>query len=149
MATLNCKGFWELEAKGRTWNVKQNDLYHSLESREQGNGKNEGIVPTRLEFLKASSFPGGKACDKGVRLGCLWEVPCGQTLQQKRRRMILTQGCLYLDERILLQPWENGQEIISAQLLKWEQKEIQPRRQLTASTFIENYVFTVFSWSSR
>lgn len=70
MATLNCKGFWELESKGRICIVKHNRLYHSVESGEEENGKNEGIVPTRLDLLRASSFPRGKACDKGVRVGC-------------------------------------------------------------------------------
>ena len=70
MAALNCKGFWELESKGKICTIKHNRLCHRVESGEQENGKNEGIVPTRLDLLRASSVPGGKACDKGVRVGC-------------------------------------------------------------------------------
>lgn len=53
MTTLNCKGSWELEAKGRTCIVEQNSLYPSLESGEQEDGKNEGTLNTCWDLMKA------------------------------------------------------------------------------------------------
>lgn len=65
----------------------------------------------------------------------------------RRRWMILTERYLYLDGKIMLQPWENGLEIILVQLVKWEQKETQSSRRLTAPPSIEYRIFTVLSWS--
>lgn len=66
-------------------------------------------------------------------------------LLKERRWMILTEKCLYLDKKILLQARDNGQEIISAQLLKWEQKETQPSRQIIAPTFRAPCVYCMFT----
>lgn len=50
--------------------------------------------------------------------------------------------------KILLQLEDHRQLIISAQLLKWEQKETQSSRQIIAPAFIEYHGFTVCSHTS-